>query len=54
MAITLTDAVAEFGRAAFAKLSSATAKGEPEDQLRGPFEQLLKDMATLAGHAAAV
>ncbi len=52
MAITLTDAVAEFGRAACAKLSSATAKGEPEDQLRGPLEQLLKDMATLAGHAA--
>ncbi len=52
MAITLTEAIAEFGRAACAKLSSATAKGEPEDQLRAPFEQLLKDMATLAGHAA--
>jgi hypothetical protein len=46
---TLDQIVAAFGHAAKAKLSSASAQGEPEDQLRAPFEQLLLDMAALTG-----
>jgi hypothetical protein len=46
---TLDQIVAAFGHAAKAKLSSASAQGEPEDQLRAPFEQLLLDMAVLTG-----
>ncbi|MCL4840449.1 MAG: N-6 DNA methylase [Bryobacteraceae bacterium] len=38
---TLASAVSEFGAAAKAKLSSAAASGQPEDQIRAPFEQLL-------------
>ncbi|MDP2005523.1 MAG: type ISP restriction/modification enzyme [Rubrivivax sp.] len=46
---SLEDAVSKFGLLAKSKLSSAAVKGEPEDQLRAPFEQLLQDMATLCG-----
>lgn len=46
---TLEDAVSAFGRAAGARLSSAAATGEPEDQLRGPFEALLQQLAALCG-----
>ncbi len=41
-------AIAAFGAAAKQKLSNIAANGEPEDQLRAPFEQLLGDMAELA------
>ena len=40
-ALTLADAVSRFGEAAKARLTDPTASGEPEDQLRAPFEQLL-------------
>jgi hypothetical protein len=46
-ALTLADAVSKFGKAAKAKLTSPTASGEPEDQLRAPFEQLLADVAAV-------
>ncbi len=46
---TLQAAVAAFGAAAKAKLSNPSATGEPEDQLRAPFEQLLSDLAALCG-----
>jgi hypothetical protein len=46
---TLEDAVSAFGRAAGARLSSAAATGEPEDQIRGPFEGLLQQLAALCG-----
>jgi hypothetical protein len=46
---TLEQIVSKFGRAAEAKLGSASVQGEPEDQLRAPFEQLLLDLAELAG-----
>ncbi len=49
MSLSLATIVSAFGQAAKAKLSSASAQGEPEDQLRAPFEQLLKDMAQLTG-----
>jgi len=52
MTLTLADAVSKFGKSAKAKLQNPTASGEPEDQLRAPFEQLLKDLAVLAGLTA--
>jgi hypothetical protein len=45
--LTLRDAVARFGATAKAKLTNVAASGEPEDQLRGPLEQLLGDLAEL-------
>ena len=45
----VADAVSAFGRAASARLSSAAATGEPEDQLRGPFENLMQQLAGLCG-----
>ena len=44
MALTLADAISKFGKSAKAKLQNPTASGEPEDQLRAPFEQLLPDL----------
>jgi hypothetical protein len=46
---TLQTAISEFGVAAKAKLSNPVATGQPEDQIRAPFEQLLLDIATLSG-----
>ena len=45
---TTASAVAAFGAAANQKLSNLAASGEPEDQLRAPFETLLADLAELA------
>ncbi len=56
MDLTLPSAVATFGARAKAKLANPAASGEPEDQLRAPFEQLLADLAELCGlprHAVA-
>ena len=47
--LTLASAMSVFGAAAKQKLASIAVAGEPEDQLRAPFEQLLADMAELAG-----
>ena len=47
--LTLASAISAFGAAAKHKLASIAVAGEPEDQLRAPFEQLLADMAELAG-----
>ncbi len=47
--LTVEDAVAEFGALAKAKLNNPSATGEPEDQLRAPFEQFLSRMAVLSG-----
>jgi len=49
MKFTLSQAIGKFGKAAKAKLTSVAAAGEPEDQLRAPFEELLLDLAELAG-----
>ena len=49
MILTLASAISAFGAAAKQKLASIAVTGEPEDQLRAPFEQLLADMAELAG-----
>jgi hypothetical protein len=45
---TVDSAVAAFGAKARAKLANPGASGEPEEQLRAPFEQLLADFAELA------
>jgi len=45
-------AIAKFGEAAKAKLSSPAITGAPEDQLRGPLEQLIADLAPLVGMGA--
>ena len=49
MKIKFADAISNFGATAQKKLSNPSATGEPEDQLRAPFEQLLHDMAVLSG-----
>gem|GEM_PF-1872316 len=50
MPITLIEAVAQFGREAGVRLRNPSVMGEPEDQLRGPFEQLLTQLSQLCGH----
>ena len=49
MRLTLESAISKFGAAAKQKLANIAAAGEPEDQLRAPFEHLLTDMAELVG-----
>ena len=49
MNLTLRSAAAAFGKSAKSKLSNPGAKGEPEDQLRAPLEQLVLDLAELCG-----
>jgi hypothetical protein len=51
MSITVESAISSFGAAATAKLSNVAVGGNPEDQLRAPFEQLLIDMALLAAYS---
>jgi Type ISP C-terminal specificity domain/N-6 DNA Methylase len=48
--LTVESAISNFGAVATAKLSNPGAGGNPEDQLRAPFEQLLLDLAALSGH----
>ncbi|MHB1937652.1 MAG: type ISP restriction/modification enzyme [Acidobacteriaceae bacterium] len=50
---TIEAAIAEFGAAAKSKLSNPAATGQPEDQLRAPFEQLLKAVAEISGFQSA-
>ena len=47
MKLTLEAAIAAFGAKAKSKLSNLAAKGQPEDQLRAPFEHLLGQVAEL-------
>ncbi|MFZ0676700.1 hypothetical protein [Candidatus Binatus sp.] len=58
MKLTLEDAISGFGTQAKTKLSNPGAKGQPEDQLRAPFENLLSQIAELCqfskGSVAAV
>jgi hypothetical protein len=46
---TVEMAISKFGAAAKAKLANPAATGQPEDQLRSPFEQLLADIAEITG-----
>jgi len=47
MSLTIETAVSEFGKAAKRKLSNPAASGQPEDQLRAPFEQLIENVASI-------
>jgi hypothetical protein len=51
MTKTLEDAVARFGDDVRAKLNDPSAAGEPEDQLRGPLENLIAGINVLIGKA---
>ena len=48
MTLTIDSAIATFGAKAKEKLSNPAASGQPEDQLRAPFEHLLADLAELS------
>lgn len=48
MTLTLQTVIAAFGESVKRKLASPAARGNPEDQLRSPFESLLSGMAQLA------
>lgn len=58
MSDSIQTAISTFGASAKLKLANLAASGEPEDQLRAPFEHLIADMAELAhiprGKVAAV
>jgi hypothetical protein len=46
---TVASAISSFGASAKAKLSNVAISGAPEDQLRGPLEVLLHDLAEIGG-----
>jgi hypothetical protein len=48
MKLTIDSAISTFGAKAKEKLSNPAATGQPEDQLRAPFDHLLKDLAELS------
>lgn len=50
VSLTLEQAVSAFGKSTTAKLSNAAISGAPEDQLRGPLEKLVADLALIAGY----
>jgi len=51
---TVEAAIATFGEQAKGKLANPGAAGQPEDQLRAPYEALLQNMAVLANFGNAV
>ena len=51
---SVESAVPLFGERTKGKLANAGASGQPEDQLRSPFESLLQDMSALTALAGAV
>jgi len=54
MKLTVNSAVATFGARAKEKLANPAASGQPEDQLRAPFEHLLSELAKLCNLSKAV
>ncbi|NJN36031.1 MAG: hypothetical protein HC794_02020 [Nitrospiraceae bacterium] len=52
MISTVSDALSAFGKDVQAKLNDPAARGEPEDQLRGPFEALISHLNILIGKDA--
>lgn len=46
---SVADAVSTFGASVKSKLSNVAISGAPEDQLRGPLEALIRDLADAAG-----
>ena len=51
---SVESAVSLFGERTKGKLANVGASGQPEDQLRSPFESLLQDMSALTALAGAV
>jgi hypothetical protein len=51
---TVESAVSLFGERTKGKLANVGASGQPEDQLRSPFEGLLQDMSALTALSGAV
>jgi N-6 DNA Methylase len=47
MSFTIETAISNFGKTAKRKLANPAATGQPEDQLRAPFEQLIEDVAAI-------
>src|SRR6266852_4221105 len=50
---TLSSAIAAFGAKAKEKLANPAASGQPEDQLRTPFEQLLGEISEISNFGKA-
>jgi len=46
---TVADAVSQYGASTKSKLADIAISGAPEDQLRGPLETLIHDLAALGG-----
>lgn len=46
---TFADAVSAYGASVKSKLSNPAISGSPEDQLRGPLETFIKDLAAVEG-----
>lgn len=49
MTRSLADAISTFGAGVKPKLAGIAIAGEPEEQLRGPLETLVRDLAEIAG-----
>jgi hypothetical protein len=47
MSLTIETAISDFGKVAKRKLANPAASGQPEDQLRAPFEHLIEDVASI-------
>src|SRR5664280_761369 len=47
MKLTIESAISAFGATAKTKLANLAATGQPEDQLRAPFEHLISQVAEL-------
>jgi hypothetical protein len=52
--LDLSSAISSFGAKAKSKLANKASIGQPEDQLRAPFEQLLSDIALVCNLGSAV
>src|SRR5882672_6468587 len=50
---TLSSAIAAFGAKAKEKLANPAVSGQPEDQLRSPFEQLLGELSEISNFGKA-
>ena len=48
---TLAAAVSAYAQVSKPKLANLAISGAPEDQLRGPFEAIIRDLAEIEGFA---
>jgi hypothetical protein len=47
MSLRIEKAISDFGKAVKSKIANPAASGQPEDQLRAPFEHLIEDVASI-------